>query len=200
MKQLILAAAVFAILAPLSAQADTEAEARAKAAAGAAALSGSQSGASNQTTFTSPANTTQRIEHAGGYDLKTVPNIAIGGPASGPCNGFSAGLGVSVMGAAVMGNMSKVDEGCEERETARIAALMGRMDIANLIIENTEVYQRALKRKQDAAAQPRKAEAPQAQKVAMTSAAPSAQEQSVNQCSYAKASGDTFLAARVCPK
>jgi hypothetical protein len=140
------------------------------------------------------------VDYRGGYDMKTAPSIAIGGPASGPCNGFSAGLGVSFMGGAVMGNMSKVDEGCEERETARIAALMGRMDVANTIIENTEVYKRALKRKEEAAAQPRKAEAPQAQKVAMTSATPTTQEQSVNQCSYAKSSGDTFLAARVCPK
>lgn len=145
-----------------------------------------------------PTETTQRI--------KNTPSLAIGGPASGPCNGFSAGIGVAVPGFGLTGNMSKVDEGCEERETARIAALMGRMDIANLVLEEMDVVKRA-KARRDAGQKPamtpaKKAEVVPAkpQLVAMsTQITPS--EQTRNICEQARLSGDTFIAQRLnCPK
>lgn len=159
-------------------------------------------------TFNSPGT----VDYSGTYTVKSAVPLAIGGPASGPCNGFSAGLGVTVPGFGIVGNMSKVDEGCEERETARIAALMGRMDIANTIIEQTDVYQRALKRKEEKAAaakqQPaKKAEADGYMKQTSYNAggftqasytAPTPTEQQVNQCNFAKSTGDQFLAMRVC--
>jgi hypothetical protein len=102
-----------------------------------------------------PTETTQNVRYSGTQTVKNVPGVVISGPASGPCNGFSAGMGASIPGFGIGANMSKVDEGCEERETARIAALMGRMDLANLVIENTAVVQRALARKQEREAQKR---------------------------------------------
>jgi hypothetical protein len=71
----------------------------------------------------------------------------VSGPASGPCNGFSGGIGISGMGFGVGANMSKVDEGCEDRETARMLGLLGRVDMAVEIIASSEAWQRHLKRK-----------------------------------------------------
>jgi hypothetical protein len=138
--------------------------------------------------------------------IRNTPGIALGGPASGPCNGFSAGIGLSVPGFGLAGNMSKVDEGCEERETARIAALMGRMDIANLVLEEMAVVKRAKERRAQAqpAQQPaKKAEvAPIAQPqlvAATTQMTPS--EQTRNICENAKLTGDHIIASRLnCPK
>ena len=85
------------------------------------------------------------VRYSGTQKIKNTPDASIGGPASGPCNGFSGGIGVSVPGFAVGANTSTVDPGCTARETARIAAMLGRMDIANAVLENTSVVQEALK-------------------------------------------------------
>lgn len=148
-----------------------------------------------------PTDTRQRIAN--------TPSIALGGPASGPCNGFSAGIGVTVPGFGIAGNMSKVDEGCEERETARIAALMGRMDIANLILEETAVVKRARERRAAAQQQPAKkaevapapvAQAPRPQLVAASTMI-TPKEQTDNVCDFARRTGDMILATRLsCPK
>lgn len=93
-----------------------------------------------------PVETTQNIRYSGTQTVRNVPGVVVSGPASGPCNGASGGLGIAVPGMGIGANFSKVDEGCEERETARIAFLAGRPDLGNLILENTEVVQRAKKR------------------------------------------------------
>ena len=85
------------------------------------------------------------VRYSGTQKIKNTPDASIGGPASGPCNGFSGGIGVSVPGFAIGANTSTVDPGCTARETARIAAMLGRMDIANAVLENTSVVQEALK-------------------------------------------------------
>jgi hypothetical protein len=87
------------------------------------------------------------VHYSGTQKIKNTPDVSVGGPASGPCNGFSGGIGVSVPGFAVGANTSTVDPGCTARETARIAAMLGRMDIANAVLENTSVVQEALKAK-----------------------------------------------------
>jgi hypothetical protein len=87
------------------------------------------------------------VHYSGTQKIKNTADISVGGPASGPCNGFSGGLGVSVPGFAIGANASTVDPGCTARETARIAAMLGRMDIANAVLENTTVVQEALKAK-----------------------------------------------------
>ncbi len=87
------------------------------------------------------------VNYNGSYKIKNTPDVSIGGPASGPCNGFSGGIGFSGPGFAIGANTSTVDPGCTARETARIAAMLGRMDIANAVLENTSVVQEALKAK-----------------------------------------------------
>jgi hypothetical protein len=89
------------------------------------------------------------VRYSGSQTIKNTPDVSVGGPASGPCNGFSAGIGVSVPGFAVGANTSTVDKGCEARETARIAAMLGRMDIANAVLEHISVVEEALKAKAD---------------------------------------------------
>ncbi|HZQ61831.1 MAG TPA: hypothetical protein VFC24_10805 [Casimicrobiaceae bacterium] len=87
------------------------------------------------------------INYSGGYKLKNTPDVSLGGPASGPCNGFSGGVGLGLPGMSLGANMSTVDKGCEARETARIAAMLGRMDIANAVLENIGIVAEALKAK-----------------------------------------------------
>jgi hypothetical protein len=89
--------------------------------------------------------TDNTVNYQGSYKLKNTPDVNVGGPASGPCNGFSGGLGVSMAGFSVGANASTVDEGCSARETARIAAMVGRMDIANAILDNLPIVQAAMK-------------------------------------------------------
>ncbi|MEJ7667267.1 MAG: hypothetical protein WKH97_00710 [Casimicrobiaceae bacterium] len=91
--------------------------------------------------------TDNTIRYNGSYKVKNTPDVGVGGPASGPCNGFSAGLGVSVAGFGIGGNTSTVDEGCTARETARVAAMIGRMDIANAVLENLPAVQAAMRAK-----------------------------------------------------
>ena len=113
--------------------------------------SGNNTGVSNVT-----FNEASGVHYSGEYKVKNVAPVSIGGPASGPCNGFSGGIGMSAPGWAIGANASTVDYGCEQREGARIAAMMGRMDIANAILEDMEVVKNALKNKSDVA---KKAEA-----------------------------------------
>lgn len=89
----------------------------------------------------------QNIHYSGSYKVKNTPDVNLGGPASGPCNGFSGGLGISGPGFAVGANASTVDYGCEQREAARIAAMIGRMDIANMILEDMQVVKKAMANK-----------------------------------------------------
>lgn len=91
--------------------------------------------------------TDNNINYQGSYKIKNTPDVNVGGPASGPCNGYSGGLGVSMAGFSIGANASTVDEGCSARETARIAAMMGRMDVANAILENLPIVQAAMKAK-----------------------------------------------------
>lgn len=121
--------------------ANTNAQTNAQAAA--------QTNAQNiNITNTAPPQTTSDINYSGSYKLKNTPDVSLGGPASGPCNGFSGGLGVSTPGFAVGANTSTVDRGCEARETARVAAMLGRMDIANAVLENISLVQDAIQAQQ----------------------------------------------------
>ncbi len=114
------------------------------------------------------------VHYSGSQKLKNTPDVGVGGPASGPCNGFSGGVGVSVPGFAIGANASTVDKGCEARETARVAAMLGRMDIANAVLEHISVVEEALKAKaeRDAAKQ-----AAMMVPAAPARAAPAAQQQ-----------------------
>ena len=118
------------------------------------------------------------VRYSGSQTIKNTPDVGVGGPASGPCNGFSGGVGVSVPGFAIGANASTVDKGCEARETARIAAMLGRMDIANAVLEHIGVVEEALKAKaeRDAAKQ-----AAMAAPAAPARVAPAAQQQQQQQ-------------------
>jgi hypothetical protein len=119
--------------------------------------------------------TDNTVTYQGSYKLKNTPDVNIGGPASGPCNGFSAGLGVSIAGFGVGANTSTVDEGCSARETARIAAMVGRMDIANALLDNLPIVQAAMKAKaarEALALPPKSQETPAATAPAQGSPAP----------------------------
>ena len=119
--------------------------------------------------------TDSTVTYQGSYKLKNTPDVSVGGPASGPCNGFSGGVGVSVAGFAIGANASTVDEGCSARETARVAAMIGRMDVANAILDNLPIVQAAMKAKatREALALPaRTSEAPAASVPAHASPGP----------------------------
>lgn len=90
------------------------------------------------------------IEYKGGYEVKSAPGIALGGPASGPCNGFSGGLAISGMGFGGALNASTVDESCVERETARMFGLLGQPNKGLELLESSDVWQKHLKRKAEA--------------------------------------------------
>jgi hypothetical protein len=106
--------------------------------------------------------TENSVTYGGSYKVKNTPDVNVGGPASGPCNGFSGGIGVSMAGIGIGANASTVDEGCSARETARVAAMIGRMDVANAVLENLPIVQAAMKAKatREALALPPKASAP----------------------------------------
>lgn len=105
--------------------------------------------------------TDNSVTYGGSYKVKNTPDVNVGGPASGPCNGFSGGIGVSMAGIGIGANASTVDEGCSARETARVAAMIGRMDVANAVLENLPIVQAAMKAKatREALALPPKADA-----------------------------------------
>ncbi len=86
----------------------------------------------------------QVLKYEGGYKVRNVPSVSLGGPASGVCNGFSGGVGGSGVGFGFAVNTSTVDKGCAQRETARIAAMLGRMDIAHAVLENIDIVKEAL--------------------------------------------------------
>jgi len=69
---------------------------------------------------------------------------AIGGPASGPCTGFSGGL--SVIGGAV--NFASVDSQCDKREAARIAHMIGRPDIAHKVLMSLDAVKAVMEDQQ----------------------------------------------------
>jgi hypothetical protein len=100
-------------------------------------------------TFASPAEVKQDISYSGTYRIKNTPEVFVGSPASGPCNGLSGGAGVSIPGFSIAANTSTVDAGCTARETARVAFAIGRTDIANAILENIDIVQVALQAKAD---------------------------------------------------
>ncbi len=85
------------------------------------------------------------VHYSGTTKVKNTPDVNVSGAASGPCNGTSGGLGVGIPGLAVGGNFSSVDKGCEARETARVAAMIGRMDVANAVLENMSLVIDAMK-------------------------------------------------------
>jgi hypothetical protein len=91
--------------------------------------------------------TENSVAYSGAYKVKNTPDVSVGGPASGPCNGFSGGIGVSMAGIGIGANTSTVDEACSARETARVAAMIGRMDVANAVLENLPIVQAAMKAK-----------------------------------------------------
>ena len=106
--------------------------------------------------------TENSVTYGGSYKVKNTPDVSVGGPASGPCNGFSGGIGLSMAGIGIGANASTVDEGCSARETARVAAMIGRMDVANAVLENLPIVQAAMRAKatREALPLPPKASAP----------------------------------------
>lgn len=110
----------------------------------------------NTGTSTVTFNESSGVHYSGEYKVKNVDGIMLGGPASGPCNGFSGGLSLAIPGVSAAANASTVDLGCEQREAARVAAMIGRMDVANAVLEDMDVVKTALKnrdaKKQAAAA------------------------------------------------
>jgi hypothetical protein len=105
-------------------------------------------------------NNPGQIDYSGGYSVRSAPSVVLGGPASGPCNGASGGVGLSVMGGGGAFNFSKVDEGCEERETARMLHMIGKTAEADALLKSGDVWQRHLKRQQEQQAPAKRAEAP----------------------------------------
>jgi len=97
--------------------------------ANAGAVSGSVSGAAAQNNGNKQAvqiNTYNpgTIQYSGSYTVRNVPNFAIGGPASGACNGFSATLGGAVAGFGAGGGVSLLDKTCVcDRLAGRFAHL-----------------------------------------------------------------------------
>jgi len=128
--------------------------AQAGAASQAAAVSANQQGNEQSIQFinTIPdvqkyeTRDTQHITYSGKHSVKTVPGVVVSGPASGPCNGASGGVGIAGVGFGVGANFSKVDEGCEDRETARMLGMLGRSDLALQLLMSSEVWKRHLNR------------------------------------------------------
>ena len=110
--------------------------------AGAAGLKGLAAGVDPNTGHIVSDN---NVNYSGTQKIKNTPDVNLGGAASGACNGLSGGVGVGIPGLAVGANVSTVDKGCEARETARVAAMLGRMDVANAVLENMEVVIAAIK-------------------------------------------------------
>ncbi len=117
------------------------------------------------------------IHYSGEYTIKSAPAIGIPGPASGACNGFSATVGASWIGAGVGGGVSLLDETCvDDRAAARFihmaqaAATMGATALAQRYMQaaediqmNSEAYKRSQQKKSDAQPKPApRAEAPAA--------------------------------------
>lgn len=200
MKTVILAvAAMLAMVAGVANAQTANAGSASQSAAG--ANSGSNSGATAVINF--PVNPEQQsvTSHAtvstnssGTTTIRTAPNVVVSGPASGPCNGLGLGAGGSWLGGSAAFNFSKVDEGCEERETARVYAMVGDVATAKLILDNSEVMVRTRERQKvrDEMAKPKVSHHGGTMTVAAT--APS----DADLCSQARAKDDKALALRVC--
>lgn len=98
-----------------------------------------------------PAN--QTLTYGGSYKVKNTADVNLGGPASGPCNGFSGGASASIPGLALGANASTVDKGCERREMIRVALMAGRTDIANDLLEDDPMVLEMKERKKQRAEQ-----------------------------------------------
>ena len=127
-----------------------EAEAKANSASVSGAAASNKGNSQTINTY-NPGN----INYSGKYTVKSAPGFALGGPASGPCNGFSGGIAGSGIGFGFAANTSTVDEGCSDRETARMFGILGEPQTGLEILKTTEVYKRYLERK----AEVKKAEA-----------------------------------------
>jgi len=90
------------------------------------------------------------VNYSGAYTVKSAPAIAIGGPASGPCNGFSGGIAGSGIGFGFAANASTLDEGCEDRETARMLHLLGDTAAGLELLKTSKAYTRMQERKAEA--------------------------------------------------
>ena len=75
-------------------------------------------------------------------DKRQAP--AIGGPASGPCTGLSAGA--SFIGGAI--NFASVDGECEKREAARVAHMLGAKDIAYKVLMSLDAVKAVMEDQQ----------------------------------------------------
>ncbi len=91
-----------------------------------------------------------KLHYSGGYDVKNVPGMFLGGPASGPCNGFSGGVTLAIAGFGFGGNASTVDDGCADRETARMFHLLGDTSTGLRILKSSDSYKRMVAREQEA--------------------------------------------------
>lgn len=119
--------------------------------ADARAKSSSYSGG-NKTSQTVNYNDSGRadVSYSGEYTVKSAPSIALGGPASGPCNGFSGGIAGSGIGFGFAANTSTVDKGCEDRETARMFQQLGDTATGIEILKNSDSYKRLQEAKAEA--------------------------------------------------
>jgi hypothetical protein len=88
------------------------------------------------------------VNYSGTYTVKSAPAIALGGPASGPCNGFSGGVAGSGIGFGFAANASTVDIGCEDRETARMFHLLGDTKTGLEILKSSGAYLRMVEKKE----------------------------------------------------
>lgn len=125
-------------------------DASAKAGAVAGAFSGGNKTSQN-VNFQDSGRQDANINYSGNYEVKNVPSIAIGGPASGPCNGFSGGIGASWLGGSIAANTSTVDDGCEDRETARMFHLLGDTASGLELLKTSKAYTRMQERKAEIA-------------------------------------------------
>ncbi len=146
----------------------------------------------------------QNIHYSGSQTVRNVPGVIVSGPASGPCNGFSGGIGVAGPGFGVGVNTSTVDKGCTRRETIRVAALVGRQDIANALLESDPLVLEALQWQKDhAGTQPAQGSTPvpatpEAPKPVAAEAPKAIHVTDADLCTSARAKKDVALAERVC--
>lgn len=146
MKKSLIILAMLAACGAASAQ-----EATANSQAGSASQAGASSGSQAEVTINNTSPETQTLNYnqtvtgttraeqilSGGYTntennnvhysgtqtLKNVPAIAMSGPASGPCTGFSGGVGLAGPGWGVGVNGSSVMVDCRVRENVRVTGM-----------------------------------------------------------------------------
>jgi hypothetical protein len=71
----------------------------------------------------SSGSTTSNVAYSGTQTVKNVPSIAMSGPASGPCTGFSGGLSAAGPGWGLGFNGSSVMADCRLRENTRVLGM-----------------------------------------------------------------------------